>query len=305
MQKVACLLTLSALLLTPALAEAQPLVPGELLASTGSQGGELLTLDPATGDGTFRCPLGSQGPVTEIEFREDGVLFGTTGGGSSNLIRIDPVGCVESYVGTHDYGSVNGLEFVGATLYGTFFNATMVESVEGFSPTSLVIVDPTDASLTVIDSLPYHPVRGLAWDAATSTMFGIGSGAPQLEGIGDYLFTVDLATGSTTSLGQTGYTFGSLELGPDGVLYAGENSPPSSAGPEGSAGLFSIDPATAQATLIGPTGAPGVSGLTFVPEGTTILAIPTLSMPGIAAFAALLFIAGAMLLRRHRPSNVR
>lgn len=302
--------------------EPLPPEPGDLLGSTGQVGGSLIDIDPATGAATLRAPLGEFGPVTEIEFRADGVLFGTTGAGSSNVITIDPATGAETLVGTHAFGATNGLEFVGSTLYGAYF-AAGPPTAEGGPQYQLVVVDQTDGSLTTIGPIEeYFPVRGLAYDEDTATMYGIGvpaqqppgAGAP--EGISDVLFTIDLGTAATTEVGATGFFLGGLEFGPDGVLYGGEDGGGDATertfdgwgAPEpregvGSAQLVTIDIATGTGAAVGPTGFPAISGLAFVPEGVvgggpSVLEIPTLSWTGLLLLAALVAAAGWFAVRR-------
>lgn len=274
---------------------AQPVVPGELLGSTGNQGASLISIDPASGASTVRCALGTLGPVTEIEYRADGTLFGSTGGGTANIISIDPTDCSETLIGQHAAGAVNGLEFVGDTLYGAYF-----ATPNGAGPplTYLVTVDLNDGTLTNVGEITgFTPVRGLAYDTATQTLYAVG-GPLQALGTGDALLSIDLGTGQPTAIGSTGLPLASLEFGPDGVLYAGADGPQPT-GPTGGAPLYSLDVATGNSTLIGVTGASGLSGLAFVPEGTEpIVAIPTLSGVGIALLALVLVAAAFVALRR-------
>ena len=241
---------------------------GALYGSTGAVGGMLIEVDPATGASTDVGPINDFGPVTEIEFRADEVLFGSTGGGSSNIIVIDPLTGDETLVGQHAFGAVNGLEFVGDTLYGSFFapaaESAGPEAPEG-APTYLVTVDQTDGSLTTIGQMDHSPVRGLAWDEATGTMYGVAPpGVVVLgpEGVSDVLVTVDLATGATAEVGFLGHAAGALEFGPDGILYAGEIALEGDrAAPEGTGtmdNLLVVDPATGAATPVGPTGRPRI-----------------------------------------------
>jgi len=301
---LACVASLLAL---AGAALAQP-APGTLLGSTGSQGNSLISVDTATGTGTFLCDLGDYGPVTEIRHRADGVLFATTGQGDSALITIDAATCTETLVGQHAFGAVNALAFAGNTLYGAFF-APPAPPVEGLSPVYLVSVDTATAQLTQIDMLPYDRVRGMAYDAATATMYGVGSAAlqppPPAEGeVADELFTIDLTTGNTTVIGSTGQSLGALTFGADGTLYAGEAVAVPNEGTTG-ARLFTLDPATGAATVVGFTDFPAVSGLSFVPGGTpgpgpSVLEIPTLGPAGLAGLGLLLAGGAVAILRRRR-----
>jgi hypothetical protein len=150
--------------------EPQPLEPGDLLGSTGILGQSLIDIDPTTGAGTFRAELGVFGPVTEVEFRSDGVLFATTGADQSNVITIDPLTGEETLVGQHPTGAINGLEFVGDNLYGSYLPL-------GPAAYSLVVVDQSDGSLTVVG-----PLDGI--DPATGAGSIVGStGFPAISGL--------------------------------------------------------------------------------------------------------------------------
>ena len=230
---------------------------GTLLGSTGNKGEALIEIDDATGAGVLRSPHGSLGPVTEIDFREDGTLFGSTATG--RIIRIDPVRSTETLVGEHVFGVVNGLEFVGDTLYGTFNIPRTVGSL------SLVTVDQANGTLTIIGSMGSGNVGGLAFNGVT--LYGVTSGA---EAENSNLLTIDLATGAATVIGATGFNhISALEFGPDGVLYGGVGGPSPDAG-----SLVTLDPNTGAATVIGDTGFPVVSGLSFVPPGGIEVEIP-------------------------------
>lgn len=278
------------------------LAPGDLLGSTGGLGGTLVNIDPLTGASTLQASVGMFGPVTEIVFRDDGVMFGTTGGGSSNVITIDPETGAESLVGQHPFGAVTGLAFADGILYGAFFFAGQPPT-EGFPPSSLVIVDQNDGSLTLVGELFYNPVRGLAYDSSTGTMYGVGTPTQPGEGLNDVLFTVDLMTAATTEVGDTGFQLGGLRFGPDGTLYGGEVQFGGGGGGEGAfdANLVQLDPGTGAGTAIGLTGTQGISGLAFVPGGGPVVptvGVPTLSFVGLGLLAALLVLAGLVALRR-------
>lgn len=221
-----------------------------LLGSTGNRGMSLIEIDPDTAAAEFIAPLGAFGPVTEIERRDDGVIFGATGGGSSAIITIDPVTGSETLVGFHSFGAVQGLEFVGSTLYGTYI------SFPG-NPSALVIVDQATGSLTTIGPTGFSNIGGLAYDEGSGTMYGVTSG-----GVASQLVTIDLVTGSATPVGLVGFTdVASLEFHQDGTLYAGIGGNSPAAG-----SLIVIDTHSGGGTLVGPTGFPALSGLAFLPS---------------------------------------
>jgi hypothetical protein len=91
----------------------------------------------------------------------DGVLFATTGADQSNVITIDPLTGEETLVGQHSTGAINGLEFVGDNLYGSYLPL-------GPAAYSLVVVDQSDGSLTVVG-----PLHGI--DPATGAGSIVGS----------------------------------------------------------------------------------------------------------------------------------
>jgi hypothetical protein len=219
---------------------------GAMVASTGNNGVALISIDTATGAGSLIGPLNLFGPVTDLAFRHDGVLFGTTGGGTSSLINIDEFG-VESLVGTHVTGSVTGLVFVGTTLYGTF-----VPTGGGSTPSQLVTVDQSTGALTTIGATGFGPIGGLAFDTASGILYGVTSGA-----IGGDLVSINLVTGAATLIGSTELgDISALAFGPGGVLFGGLGGNSSAPG-----SLITIDAATGAGTVVGASGYPVLSGL--------------------------------------------
>ena len=91
-------------------------------------------------------------------------------------------------------------------------------------------------------------------------MYGIRGGAGPAD-----LLTINLATGVATVIGSTGIQAGSLEFGPDGLLYAGGTG-------TNSGFLYRINPSTGTSSLVGATGFSEVTGLTLaVPEPASAL----------------------------------
>lgn len=297
MRDSAAVLLAGGALLVFGAASAQALEGGDLLGSTlpfGISASSLVSLNQSTGDETVICGIGDFGHLThEIEFRDDGALFAVSSSFSQWLITLDPTNCDGTLVGELP-ANVAALEFVGSTLYAAMAVPAESGSAAGFgSVLSLVTLDTTNAATAEIGAMGYAFVGGLAYDPATQTMYGVG--APEDRGSGHELFIVDLTNGQTTPIGPTGLSLGALEMRSDGTLFAGDT--------DGTPSLFTIDPATGVATEIGPTGGEfSLSGLAFVPGGgATVLEVPTLSVTGLVAFAALVFAAAVA----HSRRNVR
>lgn len=237
------------------------LQPGDLLASTGPIEGSLISIDQETWNSELRFPLGAFGPVVEIEFHEDGRLFGTTGDEPGSIITIDPNSGAEQLVGTLPAGTVIALEFVGDTLYGIYLDSEDISK--------LVTLDhANNGALTILGSTGYSRVDGLAYDLPTGRMYGVATGLQ-----GSELITIDLTTGLGTSVGPTGSSsqIVALEFGPDGQLYGATSS--------NGGTLVTINTTNGEATEVGTIGAAAdqtatlahgpslsrVSGLAFVP----------------------------------------
>jgi hypothetical protein len=240
---------------------------GDLLASTASPGlieGSLLSIDQETESSEFRFPLGKFGPVADIEFRDDGVLFGATGGESGSIITIDVNSGVETLVGTLQSGAVVALEFGGdpVSLYGIYL-------VADDEPSQLGTINQENGEFTVVAPTGYTKygrVDGLAFDSRTGTMYGVGPGLKGIE-----LMTIDLATGVATEVGPTGVTsqIFALEFGPDGSLYGATDEGTlvtiNTATGEASEAFIIGEAATETATQAFSTSSAKVSGLAFVP----------------------------------------
>jgi hypothetical protein len=172
-----------------------------------NQSGRLYAIDPLTAAATL---IGSGPPaVTENEFDvETGTLYSEGADGNRLLYTIDQStgGVVGSVV--HAYGALNGLEFVGGTLYGTFISGPN-------RPSALVTVDVSTGAFATIGPTGVGPITGLAYDATAGVMYGSTQGISRPAD----LVTVDLATGAATVVGSMGIDrVGSIEF-LDGTLY--------------------------------------------------------------------------------------
>ena len=202
--------------------------------------GNLFTININTAASTLVGALPTA-PSTEIEFDPlTGRAFSQVGGFEFYGHEFDlssGTGIGGQIPNAHTF---TGLEWVGSTLYGTSIDVQL-------GPSSLRILDPWTGTSTVIGLTGVGPISGLAYNAASGVMYGIEGGN------GPYrLMTINLATGVATSIGDTGINKpGSLEYGPDGLLYTGDAS----------GQLFRLNPATGASTLVGSTGFGTISGL--------------------------------------------
>jgi hypothetical protein len=262
--------------------------PADLLASvigTTNLVQSISRLDPGTGAATaLYSPAGA--PL-DIEFREDGALFLTTVAGPA-LARLDLATDQLTTIGSLGNDLVLALEFAEGQLYGAADSAG--NQGQG-APSRLVILDPETAAVFEIAVLDYTSVHGLAYDPRIDTMYGVGVPFDARGNTAAELFTVDLNSGATTPIGNVGSALGSLELGPDGRLYAGQ------LGVVGAA-LLTLDPQTGAIQSSVPTLQTSILGLSFAPGSRVALEVPTLGLRGLLLLVTLVAGLGALVLRR-------
>jgi len=107
---------------------------------------------------------------------------------------------------------------------------------------------------TLIGATGQGPISGLAYDATTDTLYGITGDEVPAE-----LFVIDRTTGAADLLSRPFIQAGSLEIGPDGNLYAGGVG-------DFFGDLYQILPASGEAITVGPTGFAGITGLLLGPD---------------------------------------
>jgi hypothetical protein len=236
---------------------AQQPMPGDLVGShqgtagiTPSDGG-LMVIDQFSGVGStplFHNPLV---PYTDIDFRQDGMLFCEQGNGFDTLFMYNPKTGIRTIVGKHIFGGITGLEFVGNTLYGTFITTTGGTS-------ALIVINQNDASFESIIPTGLNRVTGLAYDKSTGIMYGTEViGVPP---VACNLVTIDLNTGASALIGPVGYIVGGLEFDRNGVLYGATSRHGLNPGH-----LITISTSTGAGTVVGPTGYEAISGISFYP----------------------------------------
>lgn len=211
--------------------------------------GRLFSVDVGSGAGTFECELPTfpNPGATEIEFNTATtytVVQSRDGSFGAQLFDINDCSAIGGLMGT-GY-AYNGLEYVGGVLYA----AGIPQSCEG---SELFTFDPANGTSTLIGPTGVGPVAGLAWDDNAQIMYGI-TGCTQ-NGPSD-LITVDLQNATATVVGNTGIAAGSLEFGPDGLLYAGGSK-------QDGGNLYIVDTSDGSTTFVGATGFSSVTGLTL------------------------------------------
>lgn len=218
----------------------------------------------ATTVGTLPFSSAPTGPgVTEIVCKPNAtsaataICYAQAAGGTKMISQFNLSTGAAIGAPVADSFTFNGLAYVGSTLYGTSSN-------NGNPPFSLRTLNPvTGVSVPIGLTGISEPITGLAWNG--TTMYGIEGG-----GVAANLYTINLTTGHATLVGNTGFTAGSLQFGPDGNLYEGGDS-------SDHGHLYQVNQTTGTATLIGASGYP----ITTEPNGPglTGLALVTFSNP--------------------------
>lgn len=278
LQRIACFLAVFLLLTGAPTAIAQCKLYG------ADANANLFTIDLTTGAGAFvgtlpiiNVPMIGNTRITEIEydmatgraflqfspstFVYQGQEFNIMTGAGIGIVVPNDMPGGNNIVYT-------GLEWVGATLYGTVITG-------GGGPVELRTLNPDTGASTLIGVTGTGPIAGLAYNPNTNVMYGIAGSSGPAD-----LYTIDLMTGVATIVGSTGIQAGSLEFGPDGNLYAGGTGTVAPYDNQGS--LYRINPATGASTLVGATGF-GTGG---VGNGITGLAATCPPPPPPPAFMA-------------------
>jgi len=223
---------------------------GALYASTTP--GELLAIDRLNGAAFFVSPLPTFGVGGATEIEADGTsgvawVQAPDGGFYAQPFAIGSGAPLGPPV--PNGGAFQGLEFALGRLYGASVTS-------GGGPADFRILDPGTGLSTLIGPTSTGPISGLAFEPRTSAMYGVTAGGGAVE-----LVRFDITSGEPTSINLLPMRLGSIEFGPDGDLYAVGNN-------VDGGNFYRINPTTGVIAFIGPTGYPGLTGLTLAPQGT-------------------------------------
>jgi len=225
-----------------------PITPPGFYGS--DQNGDIFLFDPS---GPTIIPIGLYGASngsTEIECTSDGVdCFSENRNGSFTIEKFNPA--IPALLGPPipDSGPYNGLEYVDSILYGIRHAANGGPALDTLNPFTGAFV-PIGLTNSATQAL-----SGLAYDTINEIMYAVDGGGG--GGNPANLYTINLGTGQANLIGNTGLGLGSLEFGPDGVLYAGGDAN------EGG-NIYSINTNTGVASFVISSGFEAVTGLTLV-----------------------------------------
>ena len=276
----------------------------------GTNTGELITIDPATGIGTVVGPntAGRGFPGFAID-PVTGLSFAGCGSGCDEIWNFNLDDGMATFLGSMNGGVVaGGLDF---SPNGVLFASLLIDPPGG---THLGVINTVTGEATVIgpfgtcnDSCTIAGIEAIAFDAE-GNLWGslrdgfLSAGAPGLylinQNTGAATFVTSLQTAG--GLTMTRQAPVSLQFACDGTLYGGTARSNSMASDGGF--LVTINPDTGIFSFVGgvsATGGESLGGLSFDQRCLT-RQIPTLSEWGLIAMAGVLGIIGLLAIRRRK-----
>ncbi len=273
-----------------------PNVPGLAFAPNGALFGSahvagptlnangLIAIDPVTGAGTLVGAYGTQlgQPVRGVNalavHPQTGVLYGIANtafnGNNGDLFTIDPLTGAATHAGT--LVEVNTGAAMPATVAGLAFdNQGQLFGSLGGGDGRIVAIDLAAMTFAVLGDAADGSVSDIAF-RPRSLMYGLNPVFDQ----DTHLLAIQGEPFSRADLGLFGMpSLSGLDVQPaTGVLYA-------SGGNTDGGHLYTVDPSSVAATLVGPTGFPNVPGLAFDLNGdlygAAYVAGPSLNANGL------------------------
>jgi hypothetical protein len=229
-----------------------PALDKVMYASSGPQNdGNISSLNTGTGEGTNIGPsLFNDIFGLTINSSNNELLGVRSTPSESEILRVNSLGGDSYLLHNLDLGNMVGISFDNTgTLYGA------LETGEIYS------IDLTNGTYSYVSTALIELVA-ICFEPATNDLWATisgGFGVPR-----DQIFKIDLPTGDTTLVGQTGLgntAINALAFDENGVLYGIMGSGPTVSD------LFTIDLNTAEGTLVGSTGLQALTGLAFDETG--------------------------------------
>ncbi|MCH7722216.1 MAG: T9SS type A sorting domain-containing protein [Bacteroidetes bacterium] len=230
-----------------------PALDRVMYASSGSQNeGNILSVVKETGEGTNIGPSFFNDILGITISPLDKKLYAVRSTPSeSEILRINSLGGDAYSLYSLDLGNMVAISFdTSGILYGA------LETGEIYS------IDLTNGTYDSISTAPIE-ITAITFEPMTNDLWATvkgGFGSPK-----DKIYKIDLATGDTTFVGQTGFNTSTNDLAFDenGVLYGIKGT-----GPQVS-DLFTINVNTGEGTIIGPVGLKALTGLAYAETGVT------------------------------------
>jgi hypothetical protein len=226
-----------------------------MYASSGPQNdGNLLYVDRQTGAGANIGPSFHNDILSlTISPINDELLGVKSTPSESQILRVNSLGGDAYLLYTLDLGNMVAIAFdTTGTLYGAMETGE-IYSID-LSNGTYQLVSTAQIELTAIT---FEPSTNNLWASISG-----GFGVPK-----DQIFKIDLMTGDTTLVGQTGFSnisTNDLAFDENGVLYGIKGSGPTVSD------LFTININTGEGTLVGSVGLMALTGLAFAETGFVV-----------------------------------
>jgi hypothetical protein len=234
---------------------AEFLPPAELGKLRGSDvaADNLLDIDTSTGNGAILGPLGDSTIAGLAWDPNHGILYASSTT-SDSLYTIDPNTGATTLIGPFGGSEMfmHGLEYDS--------NNDVLYGITSYGGDSLYTLNVATGAATYVGFHGKDTLTGMAFNPATNTMY-------VSEASENNLYTINLATAAVTLVGPFNAAGGvqvgvGLAYDPVEGLFASDNK--ASSQPDDD--LYAINPATGQATLVGPINQGNVLGLAFITE---------------------------------------
>ena len=232
--------------------------PGVCYASTGFRDeGNLLTINPATGSGTF---VGATGlfAVPGLAINSSGEIYGVSGFPQCHLYRIDTASGAAVFVAPLNLISADAMAFdQNDNLYAIGIEALSFLDLLTYN---LYTINPQTAAVSLIGDTG-DAFTGMAFDPTDGSMW-VSTGSDNSANTPDGIFTMDPVTAVATLVGTTGLGSSTPDIHFDanGNLFGTKGGGINSAN-----NLISINKSNGAGTVIGSIGFTSVSGLAFSP----------------------------------------
>ncbi len=219
---------------------------GACYASTGlTDGGRILTIEPATGAGTL---VGATGLTAApgLAINSQGEIFATDATDNTGLYRIDATTGIALFVAN------TGLLFVDAIAFGS---NDLLYGIN--SNNDLYIIDAATGETSLIGPTGDF-MQGMAFDPTDGSLWA-STGAGQNAVVPDGIYTIDVNSGAASLVGVTGLggSTPDIHFDENGNLYGVKG------GGQSENQLISIDKSTGTGMVIGSIGFTAVSGLAY------------------------------------------